>query len=318
MSDPSLLLRTLRALWLLTASSFVRLMREGLVLRSMIWPGLVICITLTATLVVASALRPGRDVAVDRDTDPELIAQIRAASFEVDLVDEPGPQVQAGRYSFGTDGTTVWLYGTPPAALELESIVRAHLGSGWRPKPRPPPAPREADVRGELACRILALLFVLYGLVFGLGGVARDRDDGTLEAELALPIPRFVGGLARWISATIVLAIFYSASVQLFGALIPIPEHWIVIRHGIAAGSVGVAIGLVVVGTAGVKQGFSGPLAAGITFATALASAGGALGLWWLPIGSLFAGGSGWVPLAVAGLLGLLAAGSYGWRMGGR
>jgi hypothetical protein len=314
----TVLLRSLRALGLLTGSTFVRMLRESLVLRSMVWPGIVTCTTLAATLVVAAAVRPGRDVAVEPGTDPALVVELEEAGFDVEHLSSPGEAVRSGRYSMGTDGRAIWVYGTPPAALELESMVRTRLDADWRPKPRPPPEPRDVDVRGDIACRILALLFVLYGLVFGLGGVARDRDDGTLEAELSLPIPRFVGGLARWLASTAILALFFTVSVHLFAAIIPVPYRWEVIRHGIAAASVGVAIGLVVVGTSGVKQGFSGPFAAGMTFATGMASVGGALGLTWLPLASLFGSGSGWPPLGMALLLGLLSSWSYGWRMGGR
>jgi hypothetical protein len=304
------LLRSLRALGLLTASTFVRMLRESLVLRSMVWPGLVTCTTLAATLVVAAVVQPGRDVAVEIGTDAEIVSELQRSGFAVYVRPEVGEAVRRGH--------TIWEYGTPPAALELEAIVRTHLGASWRPEPLPLPEPRDVDVRGDVACRILALLFVLYGLVFGLGGVARDRDDGTLEAELALPIPRFVGGLARWTASTIILTLFFTVSVHLFAAIIPVPDRWEVIRHGIAAASVGVAIGLVVVGTSGVKQGFSGPFAAGMTFATGLASMGGALGLTWMPLASLFGRGSGWMPLALALLLGLLSSWSYGYRMGGR
>jgi hypothetical protein len=88
-----------------------------------------------------------------------------------------------------------------------------------------------------------------------------------------------------------------------------------VIRHGIAAASVGVALGLSVVGTAGLKNGFSGPFAVAMSWATGLAAIGGAMDLWWLPIGSLFTGGDGWAPLGVAALVGALSAAFYGWRV---
>jgi ABC-type transport system involved in multi-copper enzyme maturation permease subunit len=165
-------------------------------------------------------------------------------------------------------------------------------------------------------CDVLALLFVLYGLVFGLGGVARDRDDGTLEIELSLPIPRWVGGMARWIASTLILATFFTVSVALLAAILPTPGVGAVIRNGVAACGGGVAIGLVTVGTAGIKQGFSGPFALAMSSATGLAAAGPLLKLTWLPVGSLFAGGDGWAACAVALGLGFVASALYGWRTG--
>lgn len=313
-----LFVRTVRAYLLLTASIFVRMLRESLVLRSMIWPGLVTSTTLAATLVVILTVRAGRSVALSHDIEPELRLALQEADFDLYEEEDPGASVRAGRYPLGTDGKTVFVYGSPPSSPELESIVRAHEGTWWRTVPTTLVEPKEADIQGDVACKILALLFVLYGLVFGLGGVARDRDDGTLEAELSLPVPRITGGFARWTASSIIIASFYGVSVLLFNALLPISEYLSIIRHGAAASSAGVAIGIVAVGTAGIKQGFSGPFAAGMTFATGLAIFGGSLGLDWLPIASLFAGGSGWLSLANALLIGVIASWVYGLRTGGR
>ena len=153
--------------------------------------------------------------------------------------------------------------------------------------------PKTRDAHGDVACRLVGLLFVLYGVVFGLGGVARDRDNGSLEAELALPVPRWVGGLARWIASSLVLGAFYAATVLLFSSMFPVRDCGAVVRHGVAAASVGVALGLSAVGSAGLKNGFSGPLAVAMTGATGLASVGAALTLAWMPIASLLTNGSG-------------------------
>ncbi|MEQ1506688.1 MAG: ABC transporter permease subunit [Myxococcota bacterium] len=308
--------RAARGLVLLTAASIVRMLREGLVLRSMVWPGLVVSTTLAVTLIVASLLRPGRDLAVGPTTDPALVAELDDAGFAVYPVDDPGTEVHRGGYSLGTDGHTVWIYGTPPAALELEARVRTRVSAPWQPVPIPLPEPTGDFSRGDVGCHVLALLFVLYGLVFGLGGVARDRDDGTLEAELALPIPRWVGGMARWIASTLILSSFYVVSILVVSSVLPVPGFAPVLWNGIAACGAGAAIGLAVVGSAGIKQGFSGPFAAGMTFATGLATVGAALGATWLPIASLFAGGSGGSALAVSVGTGIGSALLYGWRAG--
>lgn len=317
MSVDPVLVRSVRALVLLTGASLRRMLREGLVLRSMIWPGLVTCITLAATLFIAATLRPGRTVGVSEDADPGLVAELVAAQFDVQTVDDPATAVRDGALSLGTDGHALWIYGTPPSALELESILRTRVGASWKPMPMPLPEARGGQAGGDVGCRVLGLLMVLYGLVFGLGGVARDRDDGSLDAELALPVPRWVGGLARWIASTAILTWFYALSVLVFGALMPVSAPWELVRHGMAATGTAVAIGLAVVGGAGLKQGFSGPLALGMTLATGLASVGGVLHTPWLPIASLFGGGSGWSAIAVSLLVGAGSALLYGRRTGG-
>lgn len=308
-----------RALVLLVGASLRRLLREGLVVRSMVWPGLVVIGTLCGTLGVAAVVRPGRDVVLAESAPAELAVELRSAGFDVRTVEDPGALVVAGDATLGTDGHTLWVYGTPSGALELEAHLRTWAATTrpvtWRPVPLPLPEARGGFARGDLVCGVLALLFVLYGLVFGLGSVARDRDDGTLEAELALPIPRWVGAFARWVASSVILAAFYAVSVAAIAAVLPVPGPWDVVRNGIAACGGGVAIGLAVVGTSGLRQGFSGPFAAGMTLATGLAGTG-ALGLTWLPIANLFAGGSGWSALAVATAAGLGAAHLYAWRVG--
>jgi ABC-2 family transporter protein len=310
-----LLARTLRSLVLLTGMSIRRLLREGLVLRSMIWPGLVTCGTLAVTLIIFSAVRPARVVAVPLDADPAVVSALTSADFLVRPVRDVAASVAGCRPNLGTDGHHLHVCGTPPSALELEALLRTRLGAPWKPVAMRPPDPKTENLHGDLACRILALLFVLYGLVFGLGGVARDRDDGSLEAELSLPIPRFVGGLARWLASSAILAVFFSASVLGFSSLIAMEGTWDVVRHGIAASAVGVALGLSVVGTAGLKNGFSGPFAAAMSWATGLAVVGWSLDLWWLPIGSLFTADSGWTALGVALILGLGSGALYGHRV---
>jgi hypothetical protein len=172
------------------------------------------------------------------------------------------------------------------------------------------PDTADAAPQGALFSKLVAILFTLYGVVFGLGMVARDRDDGTLEAELALPLPHWVAGATRWLSATLVLSLFYAYSVILFDAIIGVADRGAMIRHGMAATGGATALGLVAVGKAGIKQGFSGPLAGGLTATMAVMGIGLAqpdIGSY-LPLASLFAGGSGWIPVGVSLGLGVLAS----------
>ncbi|MEQ1564567.1 MAG: ABC transporter permease subunit [Myxococcota bacterium] len=307
---------------LLTASALRRLLREGLVLRSMLWPGLVVCLTLACTLMVLAAFRPARTVVVSAALDPELRAALEASDFLV--IDDPDPAaaVRRCRPTIGietaADGTnSLWVCRSHPSALVVEAIVRQQMHAPWRPVAPPPPDPKTGTVPGGLVCRIFGVLFVLYGLVFGLGGVARDRDDGSLEAELSLPIPRWIGGLARWLASSLILGAFYTLTVLAFASVFIVDDAPAVIRHGVAASSVGVALGLAVVGTAGLKNGFSGPLGVGMTAATALVGAGASWQLDWLPLASLLTRGDGWAPLGIALGIGLASARVYGWRAGG-
>lgn len=314
---PALAARTVRGIVWLTLAMLQRLLREGLILRSMIWPGLVCAGTLLATLVALLVLRPGRDVAVTPDIDPAIVAEFEDEGLRVRTVEDPAPRVRAGRLAVATDGRTVWALGTSLAAVHVEEILRRRVGAPWRPIPQDPPSAEEAPRGGDGICKAMALLFVLYGLVFGLGGVARDRDAGILEVELALPLPRWASGFARWLASTLVLAGFFGVTVLVFGAIVPVLNPLAVLSHGIAAFGTAVAVGIAVVGTAGLRQGFSGPFAIGMTLTTALASTGLALGLDWVPIASLFAETNGGTALACSIGIGGLSAVAYGRRTGG-
>ncbi|MCB9685849.1 MAG: ABC transporter permease [Alphaproteobacteria bacterium] len=311
--------RALRAGFWLTAGLVVRLLREGLVLRSMIFPGLVTAVTLAVTLGVLAYSAPGRTVLVTPETPAHLVQKMRDRDLRVLVEPDARRLVLGGDAAVGTDGETLWVYGAAPSALEVEAMIRAERGATWSPVVPEKPAPRDPNetLDPDLVCRVVGLLFSLYGLVFGLGGVARDRDAGILEAELALPIPRFVGGFARWLASSLVLAAFFGLTVVLLGALLPLRAPWSVLTHGWAASFGAVAIGIAVVGTSGLRQGFSGPFALGMTLATAVGGTGATLGLHFLPMGSLLSREPGWTSLAVSILFGVVASALYGRRAGG-
>ncbi|MBX2802449.1 MAG: ABC transporter permease [Myxococcales bacterium] len=312
----SLARRIVRALWYLTGATVQRLLREGMVLRSMVWPGGVVIVTFAFTIALLAFFRPSRDVAITPDLEPALVTALEDGGFTVHPTDDPHGAVKALTQPVGTDGDTVWTVGTSPTALELEAIVRTYARDSWRPQPpNRLPDVSSTSQSGLIICRILAMLFVTYGAVFGLGSVARDRDDGSLEAELALPVPRWVGGFARWIASVLVLAVFYGVSVLMLAAIIGVHQSSAVIRHGIAGCGAGVALGLMVVGTSGLKNGFSGPFAAALTGVTALAALG-TLQLTWLPVASLFSRGQGYSALAVSIAFGLFSSVVYARRTG--
>ncbi len=307
--------RTLRALFLLTVAAIQRLLREGMILRSMIWPAGVVVGTLAATIVVMALLKPSREIALPRDVDPALRHRFDEAGFAIHDVVDPRAAVESDQVSVATDGRHLWARGTSTLALEAEEIVRFEAGSSWRPNPRDLPDLEDGQTQGRRISRVLGMLFVMYGAVFGLGSVARDRDNGTLEAELVLPVPRWVGGMARWLASVFVLSMFYALTVTMLAAVVGVRQPAAMIGNGIAAVGGGVAIGLGVVGTAGLKQGFSGPFAAALTGVTGLA-AFGFVGVEWLPIASLFSDGDGTLALLTSAAFGIAASAIYARRTG--
>ena len=79
-----------------------------------------------------------------------------------------------------TDGEVVWTSAHNDITLRLESAVRTHRGSGWvLAFQRTPPDGEVLRTMGGLTLRPLAMLFVLYALVFSLGAISRDRGTGT-------------------------------------------------------------------------------------------------------------------------------------------
>lgn len=309
--------RAARALVLLTASTMQRLLREGMVLRSLVWPGLVASATLMFTVGFLAVTRPSRNLAVTPDLPDDLSAALEERRFALDVMDadEVREAVESGAHSLGTDGTVLWARGSSIASLEVEYLMRRRVGARWMPEPEPLPDAAHANLAGRDIVRVLGMLFVMYGAVFGLGGVARDRDNGSLEAELALPIPRWISGLARWLASTVTLGLFYSLSILWITAIVGVADPTSVMRHGVAACGAAVALSIGVVGTAGLKQGFAGPFAAVVVLLTAVMTLG-YFGLDWLPLASLFSEGTGWPALAVAAGMGLASAFVYGQRVG--
>lgn len=311
-----------RAVVLLAAEGVRRLLREGLVVRSLVWPGLLVALTLAAVLGVLALLRSEPDVAVDDGTPPELVAALHEAGLATHVVADAEAAVRSGRELVATDGSTVWERASDHA-LTAEIALRAARGSTWTPV-RPPRTPLGAERTSDLprlpddaVVRVLALLFALYGLVFGLGGVARDRDAGILDAELSLPIPRWATGFARWLGSSAVLCGFLALSVAMVTAVLPGGDPLPALLHGVAATLTAIAVGMAVVGQAGLRAGFSGPFGVGMTLVTGIASAGWRWDLPWLPVASLFSTRPGWAAVAVSCAAGVVGSFVYARRSGG-
>jgi hypothetical protein len=289
----------------LTGALLKRLAREGIVVRSLLFPPAITGATLLLTLIVVALTRTPTEVAVSRALyTPELAATFANVDMLAWPSDSPAEHVASGRAGVGTDGHTLWITGLDRPTLLAESALRVHLGSSWRPDPGPLPKAPDTEGMGTLVARILVAIYALYGIVFGAGMVARDRDDGTLEVELSLPIPLWFHGAARWLAGSLILAGFLTLAVWQYHALAGVGGPGAMVRHGIAATSVSTALGLASVGNAGIKTGFAASLAGGLTVATGLLGLGYAapsIGTY-LPLASVMAGGEGWMPLLVSAL----------------
>lgn len=301
------LARDLRALVWITASLIRRYLREPHVVRSLIWPIAIGPVTIVLTVLVFVWLEGDWPIAIDDGTPPDIVALIEREGFVGIEVPDARQAVASGRYNLGTDGHTVYAAADRGLTLELERILRTEAGAPWRAgKPR---EPEYSPEQGARVTGIVGCLFVLFGVVLGAGTVARDRDDGTLEAELALGVGRWVHGTGRLLAGSLVLVVHFALAIAVFNALMGIEQPLALLRVGIGACVMSVTIGLTVIGRGGLKSGFSGPLAAGIAAATAMAAVGvtrnplAAM----LPIASLIAGGDGWLPLLSSGIAGMLA-----------
>jgi hypothetical protein len=302
----------LPALLLLTADHVRRLLREGIVLRSLVFPVTLVLVAVMGTVAFVVQVKPPQVAALSPDVaTPELVQGIEGDGFAVRVTPDPGAAVRDGTAVIGTDGATLWIgqHQPPPP---LEERLRERLGASWRP--HHPQQLRAAAIQGSDAPRQLAVfvcaLFSLYGVVFGAGGIARDRDQGTLDAELSVALPHVVHGLARWLAGSVVLAGFYAVSVWALHAVMGVGDVNGIVLHGAAAAGAATAIGLLVIGRSGLDRGFAGPMSGGLVLVFGLLSAGLAGGVARvLPIASVLAhDASPWPPLALAATTGLLAA----------
>ncbi len=306
-------MRALRATALLTLDMLRRFLREGMVLRSLVFPVVLAAGSMALTILAVVMLFGTNDnVAISTALQHDaMITELEAGDWKLIRTDDPRAMVATGDAIVGTDGETIWLFRSSADALAVEGVIRTHLPASWKPGQRSIKRQTTRRVRGgRILVQFIGGLFAFYGVVFGAGSVARDRDQGTLEAELAMPIPMWVHGLSRWLAGSLLLSLFFALGVAVFDALLGLEDPMTLLLHGSAASTGATAIGLVVIGRAGLESGFGGPMAAGLITVVFLLQAGvtmrpiGAL----LPVASLAAqSDQGWPPLLMSILWGLVA-----------
>lgn len=310
---------TLRALAGLSYAIVLRLLREGLVVRALAWPGLLTALSMFISASVTIAWRSSPAIYVS-ESAAEFVEPLKDDGFRVYVDANPEVTLRDGRSerAIWREGDRLVLGATWGGTLtyKAESLLRDRLEERWRLE-LPPPRKRSRDsgelkqVTGLLA-GVVGLLFTLYGVVIGAGSLYRDRSSGVLESDLALPVPRWIHAAARLVALALVLGPALIVSLFVVDALLAIHQLGLWMFDGIIAAVAGGALGVALMARADASRGFSAPLSQALTASMGLIS----LGWMWsdlgrfLPLvslGAAFRGDhSSWIVIPVA----LLAAGA--------
>lgn len=297
------LVRGVRPLAALTLAVMLRLLREGLVVRALAWPGLLASLALVTTAGAYAAWGTAPTIAVGSE---ELIAPLQAYGFQVKLAEDPETLLREGLVIHAIwREEQRWVLGrawSGRATLKAEAALRDFAADRWRLE-IPPLQARPGDVnrQASLMAGVIGLLFTLYGVVMGAGALYRDRSSGALESELALPVPNWMHAGARLLALLLVLGPALVISLLIVSALLVIDNVGLWMLTGTCAALVGGTIGFTLMARAVAAHGFSGPLSRSLT----LTMAAMALGWWqpefgrWLPLVSLGSFLAGTAPSAL-------------------
>lgn len=297
--------RDLRALGWLIQAQLLRIAREGLVVRALIWPGLLTALTLVISSTVVLAFYTDNELALEPG-HPELVAQLEDLGLAV--VEDPDPRALVDaeavpRAAYQSEGQ--WVLATTRSgrlSLATEGVLREEIGANWRLK-TPKPGARQVELGATLRVLVgmLGVLYALYGVVFGAAALSRDRASGSLDADLSLPIHRGVHALARILASTLALSAGIAITLGLLAALIGVGRPlawWAAVT---LAGASCTALGLAWM-AASPGESLTGPLSRGMTLSLAAIS----LGFWQpelgrhLPLASMGAMVKGQAPSLVA------------------
>ncbi len=290
----------LRALAGLSISVVLRLLREGLVVRALVWPGLLTALSMFVSASFTVAWRGGQFIYV---SEPELAAPLEADGFEVTVMPDPEQMLLRGlsERAVWREGDRLVLGVTPSEsrAARAEARLREVTGERWRLElpPRPTRAENSKELRPVtgIIAGIVGLLFTLYGVVIGTGALYRDRSSGVLESDLALPVPRWIHAAARLLALSVVLGPAMITSLLVVESLLSMHQLPWWMFDGFIAAVAGGSMGVGLMARADASKGFSGPLSQALTASMGMISFG-----YWAPdvgrflplvsLGSAFAG----------------------------
>lgn len=317
-------MNTPSAAWWLAFGILRRLLREGMVLRSLLFPGALAIGATLATVLIMLVLQPQRQLGVTAAARTTTV-EAMAAEEMIELVDvvDPAAALDAGEIAIVLDVDRLHVLVSGQQPLHAERLARRVLGSAWLPLPSEPRGDdsrtdktRGDDIGKRIMIRIISILFAMYGVVFGAGGAARDRAEGTLDAELVLGIPTWTHGLVRLFVGSGLLGGFMISTMLIFAATVGISDPWNSALQGVLAGSAGTAIGLIAVGGATLDRGFATALSLGLS--TVLGTLAVAFFLpsvaAYIPIASLWSGASFLNALPLSCVLGAAAIVSFAKR----
>lgn len=278
-----------RAIIGLCRAIVLRLLREGLVVRALAWPGLVTALTLFLSAAITIAVMGSPLLYVG---DADLVAPFEAKGFRVKVDPSPSAALKDGKTDYAVwredDHTVLGITFVGTISSRMESVLRDFTGARWRLEVPATPTMRkdskELQQITSLLGGVVGLLFALYGVVIGAGSLYRDRSSGVLESDLALAVPRWVHAAGRLLAIVIVLGPALAISLSVTDSVIAIHKlgHWMFDDFVaiVVAGSLGIAF----MARAKAGGGFSGPLSQALTLTMALVS----LGSWHAEIGRFF------------------------------
>ncbi len=311
---------SVRAAAALSGAIVLRLLREGLVVRALAWPGIVCALAMVGTAGGYAMWGTSPSVVV---ADPALAKQMTEHGFTAELSEDPQKEIRNHRAIRAVwRENDRWVLGRVwpgRATLRLESLLREIAGARWRIDIPPLEArPTDVDYQAHLIAGVIGLFFTLYGVVMGAGTVFRDRGNGCLESELSLPLPFWMHGAARIAALSVVLVPALCTTLLVLHGLLGIDSLSTWMLHDCLAALTGGVLGLAATSGPKSDKGFSAPLSRALATTIALIGAGWALPQLgrWLPLSSIGAFLAGLDPAATAAPLALAAAGAAALRFG--